>query len=169
MAPSDRAGRGRQGARGAAPPDREPVDGAARHQSRERALSLLYEAEMKGVPAAQVIAELAVPPDPFAAALVGAAERHRSEADERIGRASVGWPIARMAVVDRLVLRLAVAELLDPGGPPVAVVIDEAVELAKTYSTDESGGFVNGILSSVAAEVRARPDAGEAARRPGAR
>ena len=51
-----------------------------------------------------------------------------------------------MAVVDRLVLRLAVAELLDPAGPPAAVVIDEAVELAKTYSTDESGGFVNGIL-----------------------
>jgi len=115
---------------------------------------------MKGVPAAEVIGELAVAPDPFAGALVGAAERHRSEVDERIGRASVGWPIDRMAVVDRLVLRLAVAELLDPEGPPVAVVIDEAVELAKTYSTDESGGFVNGVLSSVAAEVRARPDAG---------
>ena len=49
-----------------------------------------------------------------------------------------------MAVIDRLVLRLAVAELLDPDGPPPAVVIDEAVELAKTYSTDESGRFVNG-------------------------
>jgi N utilization substance protein B len=57
-------------------------------------------------------------------------------------------------VVDRLVLRLAVAELLDAAGPPVAVVIDEAVELAKTYSTEESGGFVNGVLSTVAAKVR---------------
>ncbi len=102
---------------------------------------------------------------------MGAAERHRSEVDERIGRASVGWPIDRMAVVDRLVLRLAVAELLDPEGPPVAVVIDEAVELAKTYSTDESGGFVNGVLSSVAAEVRARPDgaAGRIGAPPGSR
>jgi N utilization substance protein B len=58
-----------------------------------------------------------------------------------------------MAVVDRLVLRLAVAELLDPDGPPPAVVIDEAVELAKEYSTDESGRFVNGILSTIAADI----------------
>ena len=68
-----------------------------------------------------------------------------------------------MAVVDRLVLRLAVAELLDPDGPPVAVVIDEAVELAKEYSTDESGGFVNGILSTIAAiSRRRRPEPGRA-------
>jgi N utilization substance protein B len=59
-----------------------------------------------------------------------------------------------MAVIDRLVLRLAVAELLEENGPPVAVVIDEAVELAKTYSTDDSGGFVNGVLSTVARQVR---------------
>ena len=58
-----------------------------------------------------------------------------------------------MAVVDRLVLRLAVAELLDPDGPPAAVVIDEAVELVKEYSTDESGRFVNGILSTIAADI----------------
>ena len=72
----------------------------------------------------------------------------------RIAAASVGWPLERMAVIDRLVLRLAVAELLDPDGPPTAVVIDEAVELAKTYSTDDSGAFVNGILSTIAAEVK---------------
>ena len=51
----------------------------------------------------------------------------------------MGWPLERMAVIDRIVLRLAVAELLDPDGPPTAVVIDEAVELVKAYSTDESG------------------------------
>jgi N utilization substance protein B len=135
-------------------PDRAP-DEATRHQSRERALSLLYEAEMKGVPVSQVLAGLAVAPDPFAQHLVASADEHRANADELIDRLSEGWSLDRMAVVDRLVLRLAVAELLDPGGPPVAVVIDEAVELAKTYSTDESGRFVNGILSSAAAEVRA--------------
>jgi N utilization substance protein B len=59
-----------------------------------------------------------------------------------------------MAVVDRIVLRLAVAELLDPDGPPAAVVIDEAVQLAKEYSTDESGRFVNGILATISAEVK---------------
>ena len=57
-----------------------------------------------------------------------------------------------MAVIDRIVLRLAIAELLDPEGPPPPVVIDEAVELVKEYSTDESGGFVNGILATIAAE-----------------
>jgi transcription antitermination protein NusB len=131
-----------------------PGDDPTRHQSRERALGLLYEAEMKGQPVEQVVADLAVPPDGFAQALVTATARRRERADQLIAAAAVGWPIDRMAVVDRLVLRMAVAELLDPAGPPVAVVIDEAVELAKTYSTEESGAFVNGILSTVAAAVR---------------
>lgn len=126
----------------------------ARHQSRERALSLLYEAELKGERPSAVLDALPVAPDPFARALVEAAEARRERADELVSEASVGWPLDRMAVVDRLVLRLAVAELLDPEGPPVAVVIDEAVELAKTYSTEESGRFVNGVLSTVAARVR---------------
>jgi N utilization substance protein B len=71
-----------------------------------------------------------------------------------VAEASVGWPLDRMATVDRLVLRMAVAELLDPQGPPMPVVIDEAVELAATYSTEESGRFVNGVLSTVARKVR---------------
>ena len=75
----------------------------------------------------------------------------------------MGWPIDRLAVLDRLVLRLAVAELLSPDGPPMPVVIDEAVELAKSYSTEASGGFVNGVLSTVAAQVR---PAGRGARFP---
>jgi transcription termination factor NusB len=79
-----------------------------------------------------------------------------------------------MAVIDRLVLRLAVAELLAADGPPMAVVIDEAVELVKTYSTDDSGSFVNGILSTIAAEVRLRrliesPGGSWRAGRPGTR
>jgi len=131
-----------------------PEDQATRHQSRERALGLLYEAEMKGQDPREVVAALDVAPDAFARSLATATAQRREEADALVVGASIGWPIARMAVVDRLVLRMAVAELLDPAGPPVAVVIDEAVELAKTYSTEESGGFVNGILSTVAAKVR---------------
>ncbi len=132
------------------------TDAAPRHQQRERALSLLYEAELKGTDPRQVVADLAVPPDEFVSALVRRAAATREEADRRIGSASVGWPVDRMAVVDRLVLRLAVTELLDPAGPPAAVVIDEAVELAKEYSTEESGGFVNGILSTISAEIGPR-------------
>ena len=75
------------------------------------------------------------------------------EADERISGAAVGWPLDRMAVIDRIVLRLAVAELLDPEGPPTAVVIDEAVELVKAYSTEESGRFVNGVLATIAGDL----------------
>ena len=128
--------------------------GAPRHQQRERALSLLYEAELKGESPLQVLAELSVPPDPYVRHLLEGAVATHEEADTRITAVSVGWPLDRMAVIDRLVLRLAVAELLDPGGPPTAVILDEAVELAKNYSTDDSGSFVNGILSTIAPEVR---------------
>ena len=127
---------------------------APRHQQRERALTLLYEAEMKGERPLQVADALAVPADPWVRELLAQVEATQPEADRRIAAAAVGWPLGRMAVVDRLVLRLAVAELLDPEGPPMAVVIDEAVELAKAYSTEESGSFVNGILATVAADVR---------------
>ncbi len=131
-------------------------DAAPRHQQRERALSLLYEAELKGESPLAVADGLPVPPDPYVRTLMAHTVATREEADRRIGGASVGWPLERMAVIDRLVLRLAVAELLDPDGPPTAVVIDEAVELAKTYSTDESGRFVNGILASIAADLDTR-------------
>jgi N utilization substance protein B len=129
-------------------------DAAPRHQQRERALSLLYEAELKGEGPVQVLDALPVPPDPYVRDLLEQVVVTRDEAERRIAAASVSWPLERMAVIDRLVLRLGVAELLDPSGPPVAVVIDEAVELAKVYSTEESGGFVNGILSTIAADVR---------------
>ncbi len=128
--------------------------GAPRHQQRERALSLLYEAELKGESPLTVLEGLPVAPDAYVCTLLEGAQATRVEADARITAASVGWPIDRMAVIDRLVLRLAVAELLDADGPPMAVIIDEAVELAKTYSTDDSGSFVNGILSTIAAEVK---------------
>ncbi len=114
---------------------------------------MLYEAELKGESPLRVLDELAVPPDLFVRSLVERTVATRSEADLRIAGASVGWPLERMAVIDRLVLRMAVSELLDPEGPPVAVVIDEAVELVKAYSTDESGRFVNGILSAIAADI----------------
>jgi len=133
------------------------VADAPRHQQRERALSLLYEAELKGEGPLQIVDALPVPPDPYVRTLVAHAAATRDEADRRIAAASVGWPLDRMAVIDRIVLRLAVAELLDPDGPPVAVVIDEAVELVKEYSTDESGGFVNGILSTIARDLAPPP------------
>jgi len=87
-----------------------PTDGGApRHQQRERALSLLYEAELKGQSPLAVLEGLPVRPDSYVCTLLAGAEATRAEADSRITAASVGWPLDRMAVIDRLVLRLAVA------------------------------------------------------------
>lgn len=127
---------------------------ASRHQQRERALSLLYEAELKRQDPLDVLSALPVRPDDYVCTLLQGVVATQEEADRRIAGAAVDWPLDRMALIDKLVMRQAVAELLDPDGPPVAVVIDEAVELAKNYSTDDSGSFVNGILSTIATELR---------------
>lgn len=116
-------------------------------------LGLLYEATMKGVAPGDLLGELSVQPDEFTCRLLKGATAHKDEADALVSAASLDWPLERMAVVDRLILHLAIAELLDPEGPPRAVVIDEAVELAKAYSTEESGRFVNGILATVSARL----------------
>ena len=117
-------------------------------------MSLLYEAEAKGQDIDAVLAALPVRPDPFVVELVEGVGRHREEIDGLISRFSIDWPLGRMPAVDRNLLRLAVFELTRQPATPVGVVIDEAVELAKRFSTDDSGRFVNGVLSAVAAEVR---------------
>jgi N utilization substance protein B len=126
----------------------------SRRRSRERALTLLYEADVKGEPVSSVLATLAVPPDEYASALLAAVESHQEEIDRMLGEVSEGWEVARMAVVDRNVLRLGAAELLAVPSTPTAVVLSEAVELASGYSTEESGRFVNGVLATVAGRLR---------------
>lgn len=108
---------------------------------------------MKDRSVGAVLGALPVPPDGYTVTLLEATSVHEARALELISRFSIDWPLERMALIDRLVLTLATAELLLPDPPPVAVVIDEAVELAKTYSTDASPSFVNGVLSSIAAEL----------------
>jgi transcription antitermination protein NusB len=117
-------------------------------------MSLLYEAEAKGQDTDVVLAALPVSPDPFVVELVEGVGHHRQEIDGLISRFSIDWPLVRMPAVDRNLLRLAVFELTQRPATPVGVVIDEAVELAKRFSTDDSGRFVNGVLSAVAAAVR---------------
>ena len=125
-----------------------------RTEARERALALLYEADAKSVDPIELVAALAVPPDPLATTLVEGVAREHARIDELITRYLRGWTIERMALVDRLVLSIATFELVSRPEVPTAVVIDEAVELAKRYSTEESGKFVNGMLSSIAADAR---------------
>jgi N utilization substance protein B len=130
------------------------MDSGARHQARERALTLLYEAELKGRSPTEVLEELPVAPDPYAASLVRTVEAQQERIDQLVDEAAIGWELARMAVVDRNVLRLAVAELVDSPDVPTAVILDEAVELASSYSTDASGRFVNGVLATLAVQLR---------------
>lgn len=131
------------------------MDRGTRREARERALSLLYEAEAKAMSPADLLTEQPVPPVDFVAELVGGVHEHGLKIDELITRFAVDWTLDRMPAIDRSLLRLAVFELAERPEIPVGVVISEAVELAKQYSTDESGRFVNGLLSAIAAEVRA--------------
>lgn len=129
--------------------------GDERSNARERALYRLYEAESKGVAPRVVLAEQVLPPDELTVLLVEGVEDHRRELDELIAGQAHGWTLERMPAIDRNVLRLAVFELAHRPDVPVAVVIDEAVELAKRFSTDDSGRFVNGVLSALATKLRA--------------
>lgn len=129
-----------------------PVGG--RREARERALGLLYEAEAKERSPAEVLDELPVDPDPYAAELVVGVADRRPEIDGLLRRFAKGWTLERMPAVDRAVLRMATFELGWRPDVPTGAVIDEAVELAKRYSTDDSGRFVNGMLSRIAEELR---------------
>ena len=130
------------------------MDPSPRHHARERALTLLYEAELKAESPADVLTALAVAPDEYTVQLVGWVVEDAARIDALITEVAIGWDLARMAVVDRNVLRVATAELLRADDVPTPVVLNEAVELATAYSTDDSGRFVNGILATLARALR---------------
>jgi len=148
------AQRGRRVARSGASP-RHPDD---RSDARERALILLYEAESKDVPPGEVLATQVLPTDELTTALVEGVAAHQQQLDDAIAAHAKDWTLARMPAIDRNILRIASFELLCLPNVPVAVVIDEAVELAKRFSTDDSGRFVNGVLSSLVTELRGSHD-----------
>jgi N utilization substance protein B len=138
-------------------PQRRRVMVHSRHADRQRALALLYEADVRGHPLAAVLARGVAgeePPGPFTMTLVEGAARDGPQLDALITAYARGWSIERMPVIDRNLLRLGLWELLH-SDVPVAVVIDEAVELANELSTPDSGRFVNGVLAAVA---RSEPD-----------
>lgn len=113
-------------------------------------MHLLYEAEAKNETPAVVLAQLPVEPDPYARTLAEGVGGRSAEIDTLVSRHASGWALDRMPAVDRQLLRLGTYELLAEPGVPAAVVIDEAVELAKEYSTEESGRYVNGVLAAIA-------------------
>ena len=128
-----------------------------RSDARERALYLLYEAHSKGVAPADTIELQVIEPDAMTQVLVRGVGEWMDTLDDHIATHAKGWSLARMPVLDLSVMRLAVYELLQRPDVPTAVVLNEAVELAKRFSTDDSGRFVNGVLAAIAADVRPAP------------
>ena len=103
----------------------------------------------------ELLADLPVEPDPYALELLRGVEEHCDDLDELLRQYSEHWAVERMPAVDRAVLRLGCYELAHEPDVPTAVVISEAVDLAKQYSTKDSGRFVNGLLARIAEQVRA--------------
>ncbi len=125
---------------------------------------MLYIADVRQVPIVEILAEearrAAAAPQrasswPYAEQIVRGVDESRHEIDALIEQHALGWTLARMPVVDRAILRMATWELRDNPEIPTAVAIAEAMELASVLSTDDSAPFVNGVLGSIAEDVRA--------------
>jgi N utilization substance protein B len=127
---------------------------STRRQARERALGLCYELDVRRTSAEVLLADLPAPPDEYALTLLRGVDEHREEVDALLRKYSEHWALERMPVVDRALLRIGCYELGWQPDLPTGVVISEAVELAKQYSTKDSGRFVNGLLSRIAEELR---------------
>lgn len=131
-----------------------------RHRAREAALQMLYQWEVGRLPIADVVSSYWTPglagDEPvsgehraFATALAAGVAADVDRIDPLIARAAEHWRLERMAVMDRLILRLAVHEFLQHPDTPSRVVINEALELARTFSSDDAVRFVNGILDAI--------------------
>lgn len=154
-------------------PDGKPDRG--RHQARKRAVDLLFEAEARGLTAAEVADSRSAladskpdvsPLNPYTVVVARGVSENTAHIDDLIASHLQGWTLARLPAVDRAIMRVAVWELLHATDVPEVVAVDEAVELAKQLSTDDSPGFVNGVLGQimlVTPQIRA---AAAAVRRP---
>jgi N utilization substance protein B len=141
-----------------------PAESARRHRAREAALQMLYQTEIGRGGAAEAILtywpahdEDGSVPDAhreFANGLVRGTLGRLTEIDALLSRHAQNWRIERMAVLDRMVLRLAIYELLSDPAIPARVVINEALELARAYSGEEAVAFVNGVLDAVRKELK---------------
>ncbi|MFJ8001561.1 transcription antitermination factor NusB [Streptomyces sp. NPDC096310] len=129
---------------------------AARSNARKRAFQILFEADQRGTSVQNVLADWIrhsrsddrqPPVSEFTMELVEGYAEHVARIDELIATYAVDWDLDRMPVADRNIVRLGTYELIWLDGTPDAVAIDEAVQLAKEFSTDESPSFVNGLLS----------------------
>jgi N utilization substance protein B len=132
---------------------------SARSKARKRALDILFQADVRGddLPAILAAEAKRAANEPareaswlYAREIVDGVIDNRDAIDEQITTFAKDWSLARMPAVDRAVLRIGVWEILYNDEVPAAVAIDEAVELAKEFSTDDSGSFVHGVLGRIA-------------------
>ena len=135
---------------------------SARTKARKRALDILFAADVRGVPVADVLvdeaARAASEPDRqaswlYAREIVDGFIDHQAEIDETIQSYARGWTLERMPAVDRAMLRVAIWELQYESGVPASVVISEAVELATELGSDDSPRFINGLLGAVSGTI----------------
>ena len=136
----------------------------SRHRSRQRALQILFQLDLSHQPADQAIRayydtlyseehETRPEPDPFMEELVKGTIEHSGAIDRRIAAHSEHWRVERMPAVDRNILRLAIFEMTQ-SPTPAAVVINEALELARRFSGEESVPFINGVLDAIHRETQ---------------
>lgn len=128
----------------------------SRHEARECALQVLYAVDVAGHDPGKAFDDLVNEGDQrhrdFARRLVKLAHQYRQRMDDLIASKSERWDLKRMALIDHLVLRLALVELFHIDDVPPKVTINEAIEIAKLYSTDQSGRFINGLLDAIFSE-----------------
>ena len=126
---------------------------AARTKARKRALDVLFECEVRGLPLGSTLDERVVAAEPpvneYTVELIRGVSEHQARIDELLATYAQGWTLARMPSVDRNVLRLGVFEVLWVDDVPDAVAISEAMSLVRDLSTDDSPGFVNGVLGNI--------------------
>jgi transcription antitermination protein NusB len=147
---------------------------SARTKARKRALDILYVADLREIPIPQALATEAARAanEPareaswlYAREIVDGVNDNRAEIDELIETYAQGWTLPRMPIVDRAILRIGVWELLYNPQVPTGVAISEAVEAATSLSTEDSSGFINGLLAKIA-QTTARPATDASAEEP---
>ena len=141
-----------------------------RTAARQSALQVLYTSEIKGTRPSDLLDSGLVLEDDgkslsdYAIGLIEGVDEKMLPIDVRLNSTSENWKLNRMPIVDRNILRLALYEMIEEDDITVAVAIDEAVELAKAFGTDESPRFINGVLGTIAKDVEAGIDVYEKAR-----
>ena len=133
---------------------------AARSKARKRALDVLFECEVRGLPLGSTLDERVVAAEPpvneYTVELIRGVAEHQARIDELVATYAQGWSLERMPAVDRNALRIGVFEILYVDSVPDAVAVSEALSLVRDLSTDESPGFVNGVLGNIVRDKPAR-------------